>query len=85
MKTQKTALEHRTEQNTKTFLTSEHRTEQNMKKISTLEHRTEQNTNEKKNPRTRTELEHENFTVLWSLVHGDTILKDSHRMGNDHK
>ena len=48
MRTQKMALEHRTEQNTKAFLTPEHRTEQNMKKFSTLEHRTEQNTKEKK-------------------------------------
>ena len=47
-KFQKKVLEHRTEQNTKTFLTPEHRTEQNMKQISTLEHRTEQNTKEKK-------------------------------------
>ena len=64
MRTQKMALKHRTEQNTNTFLTPEHRTEQNMKKISTLEHRTEQNA---KKPRTRTELEHKNFTFLLSL------------------
>ena len=48
MRTQKMGLEHRTEQNTKTFLTPEHRTEQILKTISTLEHRTEQNTKEKK-------------------------------------
>ena len=67
IRTQKTTQEHRTERNTNTFLTPEHRTEQNMKQNSTLEHRTEQNTQEK-NPRTRTELEHGNFTVLSSLV-----------------